>query len=400
MSGEKLATPEDVATKEIDKKRGHNVLNVSEKVIDKLRVKEEDYPIFSKQAGLKKNELTGKHESRTLNINETMSRMVGSTAAIVAALAGEDRNTPPADTVIYLDKSARPVSWLVDGFWNDFTDKKKPENAFLAIDRAEMFKMIGTKLNSHQEIETADGSLRPANVRDFFIDFDRLPKARQTEILSQIRCVFIDGGIEEENPEKIMDTPTKIDGKNIAVVDEVSRSGATIGIATELIRRAIGGNVNVSGHVFWNDGFIKTDDGNYQMGNTPVWYPADPNDWRGRGIMDPSPSLREKEYRENPNPKTRAMKYSSAFLGVPLDYEKEEGHLSQKLRDEISKMHEDYRKGHILPLLMGEYNEDPGSVYDNLVQRAESLGVKFLPKESSDPDSYINIIKDFSGSSQ
>lgn len=406
MSGEKIqdqSTPEYTSlNKETTRKIGQSALIMTPengKIVDSLKVEQDDYPIFSQQAGNRQNEFTGKFEERTLSIDETMSRMVGSTALVIATLVGEKENVPPADVVIYLDKSARPVSWLVDAFWDDFTDKKKPEKFFSAIDREEMFNMIGADLESNQYIENPDGSSRMATGRDFWILFDKLPKDKQTELLARFRCNFIEGGIEDEDPEKIMNTPTLLDGKNVVIVDEVSRSGATIDIATELVRRAIGkDSVNVYDCVFWNDGFTKTDNGEYQMGNAPVWYPKDSSDWRGRGIMDPSLDFREREYENDPNPKNRAARYGSAFVGVPLNFEEEEGHLSQKLKDEIAKMHSDYQSGHILPLLPRgtSYDDEPGSVYDNLIQRDEFLGVKFLPEESSDPDSYINILKDFS----
>ena len=103
---------------------------VDSNIADRFRVNLDDYEIFSQQGGVRENETTKKLESRTLCIDETMSLMVGRTAQTIAVLAGEVERIPAADEVVYLDKSARPVSWLVNEFWQDFTSKQKPEESF------------------------------------------------------------------------------------------------------------------------------------------------------------------------------------------------------------------------------------------------------------------------------
>ena len=101
-----------------------------------------------------------------------MSRHVKATADCIAVIAGEDaggtgrEKIPAADFVIYLDKSARPVSWLNDVFWDAFTDKPRPKHSYLAIDRMEWFRRTKTPVNMNGEIEDSDGTMRLARASD------------------------------------------------------------------------------------------------------------------------------------------------------------------------------------------------------------------------------------------
>ena len=92
----------------------------------RFRVNPEDFPIFSLQAELGPKWGDG---AETRALDDTVGRFVTCTADTIAILTGEDNGLSPsleipaADHVIYLDKSARPVSWLVSSFWSAFTDK-------------------------------------------------------------------------------------------------------------------------------------------------------------------------------------------------------------------------------------------------------------------------------------
>ena len=66
---------------------------------------------------------------------ETVVSYLMKTEKTIKDLAGESGELPRTDIAIYLDKSARPVSWLVNELWEDFTDRPKPQTEHLAIDR-------------------------------------------------------------------------------------------------------------------------------------------------------------------------------------------------------------------------------------------------------------------------
>lgn len=380
--------------KEEQRERGKEALRSYEEKAKKgnFFVNPDNYKIFSKQIGTRKDERTGETKEMTLGIDETLGLMVGSVAETIATLSGEARGKPKADYVIYLDKSARPVSWLVDEFWNDFSDQPRPEESFLAIDREPWFERVGVKLGKNQEIELPNGERRAAKGSDFWDAWEKMPKERQREYLSRIRALYIEGGIEDTDVDKIMSTPTVLDGKNVTIIDEVERSGSTLSIAAGLIQRAFNLKPEkVTTHVFWKDIFKKVS-GETQMGSAPVWYPRDNADWRGRGIKDINPEYFRRRYEENPNNKTRAEYYGAFVLGEPLlNREDEPGQLSWKLREEIERMEEDYRNGNIVPTIPAFI----GRVEDRMVEHLEQFGVEFTALDDADknPKAYWRLVK-------
>ena len=375
---------------------------IGEKVIDlatnsRFNVDPNEYPIFSQQAGMRLNESTHRMEMTTLSINETLGRMVGATANTISVINGEG-GFPKADHVIYLDKSARPVSWLVDEFWDDFSDNPEPSKSFLAIDRRPWFERLGFELTGHEEIRNKNGELRPATGKDFWEKYDELPLEKQLEWSARIRALYIEGGIDSEDPEKIMSTPTVLDGKNLLIIDEVSRSGSTLNIAKGLLKRAIPELTSVKGYIFWKDTSVETEAGT-QMGATPVWYPHDPSDWRGRGVKDIDIDYYKEQYQKNPSKDTLARYYGAFVLGVPLvDKNEEPGQLSWKLRDEIKKMHTNYEDGRILPNLpMGkDYTNDDSVALEKTMSHLEEKGVEFVPASRAvgNPNAYLTLMKE------
>ena len=118
------------------------------------------------------------------------------TSDIILALDGTDsertkvigdaelaRQAP--DRVIWMDKSARPVSWLVDAFWDDFAadGAPKPPYSFLNFERAEWFAKIG---KTEQDYKDGDRTKFNADLLD------------EDEIL-RIRALFTARNIHEGN---------------------------------------------------------------------------------------------------------------------------------------------------------------------------------------------------------
>ena len=363
----------------------------------RFRVDKKDYSIFSQQEGCIVDEATGKESIGVLNIDETLGLMVGRTADLIATITGESMSDiPKIDNVIYLDKSARPVSWLVNEFWDDFTDEKRPETDYLAIDRRMWFRKVGIMLEGNEEMRDPDGTLRVAKADDFIEYFERMPEKTQKDWLARIRCLFIEGGIEDEDPSKILSTPTLLNNKNLLIVDEVSRSGSTLGIAKFLMKQAVPELASVNGYVFWHDRG-KQVDGETQMGQAPVWYRhGGDNDWVGRGVKDIDPGYYRTKYIEQPDGNARAQNYGSFVLGVPMtdeDKEKEPGQASKKLETEIKRMRADYDKGYILPNL--PTNAPLSDAMERIMNKLEGLGVVFGANgaASKSPNNYLKLMK-------
>ncbi len=314
----------------------------------RFHVNPDDFPFFSQQA--EKGPRWG-DRSETLPLDLTMGRFVQSTADTIAVIAGEDdyEDIPAADHIVYLDKSARPVCWLVNTFWDDFTKKPRPKHSFLAIDRREWFARTNTPIEANEYIRDEDGSARLATFHDF-----RTENVTDEDI-ARIRALFIPGGIETEDPAEIMQTPTGLEGKNITIVDEVSRSGSTLAIAKYLISRAIPEAASINGHTFWDAGIQVSPYGNEkQMRGVPVWY--DPKTHYGRGIGDVNESFFAERHERYNTPKTRAQKFGAIALGQFIDLSEEPGNRSRELAREIRTMHKEWEEKHILMQIPMHYN--------------------------------------------
>ena len=353
----------------------------------RFHVNPEDFPIFSQQAELGPR---AGDPFETLPLDETMSRFVTATADTVAVLTGEDdglegKPIPAADHVVYLDKSARPVCWMVNTFWDAFTEKKRPKHSFLAIDRREWFARTNTPIEANEYIRDEDGTARLAKFGDF-----RAGNVSREDI-ARIRATFIPGGIETEDVEEIMKTPTGLEGKNITIVDEVSRSGSTLAIAKHLISLAIPEAASVSTHAFWDAGSQTLPNGESQMRSVPVWYDAHTHIGRGIGDVN-EPFFAERHERFN-TPKTRAQKFGSIVLGQFLDLTQEPGQRSRKLAGEIKAMRKEWDEGHILMTLPKHYSGDKWE------EHIQSQGMRFVPPDElngrpAPKDAYTHVIED------
>ncbi len=352
----------------------------------RYHVNPEDFPIFSQQSELGPN---WGDKARTLPLDETMGRFVTATADTIAVIAGEDcgfrgEKIPAADHVIYLDKSARPVSWLVNTFWNSFSEKERPKHSYLAIDRKEWFARTDTPIEANEYIRDGDGSSRVAT----FGDFRKENVTR--EDLARIRALYIPGGIETEDVEEIMNTPTGLEGKNITIVDEVSRSGSTLAIAKYLVSQAIPEASSVNGYTFWEAGFQKhpySDE--RQMRGVPVWYDAHTH--VGRGIGDVNEASFAKRYEEHQNPKTRAQKFGAFVLGEFINLAEEPGNRSRQLAKEIKTMRKEWDAGHIIMPMPSHYDDEKWQ------EHTMEQGVQFVPPDEHRPapkNSYLAVMDD------
>ncbi len=166
------------------------------------------------------------------------------------------------DTVLFLDKSGRPVSWLMSGLWDSFTDKPKPEIKYVNIDAN---RMLGH----------ADDAPRPTS--DEVVAF-----SPSSEDVHEIRNIY--------RKSKQEDSDTYLDNKNILVVDEVRVSGATANITEKLLKSSFPSSRFEQYH--WLRGATKTEatfnNGHEQrqtfVTKLPVWYHS--YDARGRGVGD------------------------------------------------------------------------------------------------------------------
>lgn len=267
-------------------------------------------------------------EKYVTGTDKVIGLLDGSIRKRAVAIDQEDeRSSEAPDAVIYLDKSARPVSWLVDALWDQIAveDAVKPETEYLNIDRTNWFMSQGHKR------EVAERYLKPD---DF--DIDRVDE----DEIAGIRALFVEGDLTEDNwKEEVWSQPTKLDGKKILIIDEVMNQGGTLAIATQLIKKAIPDAV-VTGDYFWDTSRSKVSVHNEDMiaDSVPVWYDA--TNVFGRGVGDISRAWYEKEYKDEPTPDNLKKLIGHFVLSAPhfdVDtYELIEDNRAKRLQQDIA----------------------------------------------------------------
>ena len=306
---------------------------------ERFKLNPADFPLLSRQENA---------EGKQMSIDQTAEKYVSSTAQLIAEIDGSSEDMEAdkkPDYVIYLDKSARPVSWFVNVFWDTLAQRdpenpekpvKRPPHSFLNIDRVNWFRRIGKEIDVAGNGRRDDGSFGRLGWSDF--EPDRVSR----EDLASIRALFIKDGIETEDATKIFEQATVLDGKNLLIVDEVKNSGSTLSIAMFLLKSAIPELKSVDGAYFWQDGGTRMVGDEIQMGSVPVWYDA--RTPYGRGIGDVNEAYHAEVYQQFPNAKTRARKMGAFVIGSPIGVDEK----ARELTREIKKLESEYREGHIL----------------------------------------------------
>lgn len=247
-----------------------------------------------------------------------------------------ERVTRVPDVVVWLDKSARPVSWLTKELWDTLAaDKdghvpKMPEFKFVNIDREQWVNTIDPQGLGAVDVEQVDRS-----------------------IVRSLRSIYISPAHKREGlTEEIDETPTYLDGKTVMIVDEVHASGRTLDYAKKFFRTAF--PRTAIGGVYWMGGVASN---GIAVGNAdlPVWYKA--NDPSGRGIGNRNEGLSARS-------KSRTQRLGAWFLSTQVS--KDDTNSSQ-LRSEIHQLGEDVRGGKILVIPSLDREED------DYVERAQRL---------------------------
>lgn len=168
-----------------------------------------------------------------------------------------------ADSLIFLDKSARPVSWLVRSLWDSIAIEKfdeqgkpviaaMPEMKFLNIDKEQWMPSMGR----HELVDGADITLD--NVHSDTID--------------SLTGVFTERSLEPQDYVD-KDEPTMFDDKNIMIIDEVCATDLTRKIAHTLVKTAFQNAASIKS-THWMSPATSYDrkSGGRINSKTPVWY--------------------------------------------------------------------------------------------------------------------------------
>jgi hypothetical protein len=222
---------------------------------------------------------------------------------------------PNPDIVVWLDKSARPVSWLTHKLWQQLATPNesgeipnRPKSMFLNIDRQPWVSKVGVdwrkndakyKVNfdvndlSHDEQKAKD---ELARIRLLFVQDSRIEKGKKITLS------------EENWREEAWKMPLKHSCNNqkprhVIVIDEVKYSGDTLDIAQRLLAAALPG-IPVSGMHWYKP--IKEE-------WNPAWYSK--QDEKGRGVGNIGNGWYQGKGRERTNFKHRL---AASVLSPPL----------------------------------------------------------------------------------
>lgn len=333
-----------------------------DELLNKYSHSPDEFPVLKKQTH--QIIIDDQKQSATININENIVHYIQETALLISVIDGSLNDTTPFDHVIYLDKSARPVSWLVNMLWDEFATKDssgntmaRPKHSYINIDRSPWFRNVGINVSD-------DGRQKDNGELARYTDFVKAAEAGnlKTEHLAAIHALYIDGGIENEDIDSIMNTPTYLDGKKVLIIDEVSRTGSTLNIAKYLFEHAIPEVGEIVGDYFWHPQEAPLMLGNESvLTSLPVWY--DPNTLTGRGIGGLEPDYYKNRYKEYLSiaenndkidlKKLRTQSFASSVFSAPLLNDDgsvlnlKDEKVTRNLTADLIKMVNDYKSGKI-----------------------------------------------------
>ena len=366
-------------------------MKTEEELLKKYTHAPEEFPVLAEQTHKFLHD--GKIVNEKINVNENIIHYIKDTALLISVIDGRLNSGVPYDHVIYLDKSARPVSWLVNLFWDDFALKegdgkpvKRSKHTYINIDRAPWFRNVGINVDD-------DGRQKDNGELATYSDFADHVRNLSQKHLAEIRALYIAGGIEEESANWVLSRPTFLDGKRVLIVDEVSRTGSTLDIAKLLFRLAIPEAAVIDGTYFWHpaEPLLKMGEENV-LTSLPVWY--DPATLTGRGIGSTDPYYYRKCYERYLTQDTGAVRidirklrthaFSSSVFSAPLlDANGEALDLAvegktRKLCADLKRLHREYQAGRIFFTPPMEWFRFEG--YASMI---EEQGVLLLPRNAS-----------------
>jgi len=270
-------------------------------------------------------------------------------------------STADNSTIIWLDKSARPVCWFYRVFYDYLLPKenpdqrlKQPHHSFLNIDRETWQNILG--------LSTEDGGLT----------WNRLPP----RILTDIKDVF-------SFYPQIQNSDS-----NIFVVDEVKNSGTTLDIAVGMIKRAFP-EANVHGLYWMNKGYIlDKQSGQFMNAEVPVWYSDRKTTGRLVANIDSSKSAKSSNINQR-----RGRFILSTRFNNGIDKE------GVQLKKDINQLADDL-KNHQLPFVPGVLDDKYGlETIEERITRLNGLPfenfVKIRQQSQGDYLKFIYLIRQY-----
>lgn len=267
------------------------------------------------------------------------------------------------EVAIFLDKSARPVGWMVNELWDqlapatgpDGEPTKKPQIKFLNIDREQWGAITGRSEDK--------GGL---------ISAEKIPSERIDELRELYQPIV--GQSKHGEVSLLTD-------KKVLIIDEVRQSGDTLRMAEAVLKRAFPDAAEIKG-TYWMQSTSTRDprSGATIGGEVPVWYSD--REVTGRLVAN-------RDVTKSRNSNSRAQRLGQWWLSTT--FRSGPDLKGRQLRKEARWLAEDLRE-HELPYMPSTSWSDS---YDAIEDRIERLnGMTFedylaLRRGSRDLESFV-----------
>lgn len=296
---------------------------------------------------------------------ELLERYIGLLVPLAELMIGKE-GEPGFDSVIFLDKSARPLRWMLSRFWPHIAPQHRNEEGEL---------VTATKPNM------------------LFVNVDRL--AWRKDHTKE----FDDGGVRDITKEDIhglrsiftKDENHNLDDQRLLIVDEQSETGDTLRIAKDLFEKAFPTS-EIQTTAWINHPYSVNASGvrESSVKEIPMWYPPKDatglHDETGRGVFNPaiydpdnpahSKNFSPESYQFLSTPASRRPRYSGAKKGERMERERlnilakqgdkeaiadlekaNKDPKSLKLQREIGQMLLDFETGKLRPAILSKREE-------------------------------------------
>lgn len=168
------------------------------------------------------------------------------------------------DVVVYLDKSARPLSWMTSELWSIFApDHEMPQRKFVNIDRDQLPWRGMAQFTDYPDDPDLHGKFDEAATREM------VRKLTPQEAIDELRRIF----------------GAQFDGKRLLIVDEIIVNGSTAVIAEEVFKIAFPKLEGVD-RFYWLSPakYRNKAQTEARPAEFPVWYSE--NRLVGRGVLE------------------------------------------------------------------------------------------------------------------
>lgn len=303
-------------------------------------------------------ELEKPYEYQILDDPEMRYRYVQYTEKLIARTIESD-----VDSLVFLDKSARPVAWLMRSLWptlgfKDFDENGEPiklpmpEMKFANIDREQWASAMG-----RSEVREGEGITL---------------KGVHPDTIDSLTGLFAKKNMDMDDYVS-KDDETLFDDKNVLIIDEVMASGDTLTMAQKLFERAFENAKSIDG-AYWMAPEQKMDkrSGGMRNADLPIWYDRNSTAGRGIGGRESNISASSESVRQRRGRLFLSTRYAEMHHGQRIEMIDQKG---QKLREDIQMLGREVADGKI-PVLMGKMRPGSDEFEDNFMRHVNDLNVE------------------------